>query len=356
MPKTRFSARLLQWYARNARDLPWRSKPSAYRTWISEIMLQQTRVEAVRPFFQRWMRRFPSIRHLASASEEDVLAAWEGLGYYARARNLQRAARRLVRDFRGNLPSDPDGLRKLPGIGAYTSAAIASIAFGKDVAALDGNVRRVLARVFCVEAPVDSRRGEARLAKLASENLPRGRAGHFNQALMDLGSSVCLPRRPRCEACPVATLCGGRRRNLQTRLPVRTAKPRAPRYVAGAAVIRHQKEVLLRRRTSSGLLGGMWEFPKSDLQPELTSAGRLRRKLASGLPGLSSFRILPGAILTVVPHAYSHFHLTVHAFLCLARSNSTVPGLRWARVNDLGSYPMGRIDRKIADRLQKELT
>ena len=354
MPKTRLSARLLQWYARNARDLPWRTKTSAYRTWISEVMLQQTRVESVRPYFQRWMRRFPSIRRLASASEQDVLAAWEGLGYYARARNLHRAARLVVRDFRGNLPSEPGSLRRLPGIGAYTSAAIASIAFGKDIAALDGNVRRVLARVFCVAAPVESRRGEARLAKLASENLPAGQAGNFNQALMDLGSLVCLPRQPRCDACPVASLCGARRRGLQARFPVRTATPLVPRYAAGAAVIKRNERVLIRRRKSRGLLGGMWEFPKSDLCPAPTSPGRLRGKLASGQAGLSSFRILPGKAVAVVPQAYSHFCVTVHAFLCSARSTRPVPGMRWARIDDLGSFPMGRVDRKIADRLRED--
>ena len=194
---------LLDWYGRNARHLPWREYPNPYNVWISEVMLQQTRVETVLPYFQRWMEHFPSITALAEAPLEEVLSIWEGLGYYSRARNLQRAAQIVVSEHGGQLPAEPAELRKLPGIGRYIAGAIASIAFGQDEPALDGNIRRVLARAFDVSAPARSPQGERRLWKLAADHLPTGRAGDYNQALMDLGATICTPRAPDCPRCPL---------------------------------------------------------------------------------------------------------------------------------------------------------
>src|SRR5690349_9665156 len=190
----RLSSRLLEWYQVNKRTLPWRGHPSAYAVWVSEIMLQQTRVEAVVPYFEAWMRSFPTVEALAQASEHDVLNAWEGLGYYSRARNLHKAAKIVAEQYDGQIPRDLEDLRKLPGIGRYTMGAIASIAFGMDVAALDGNIKRVYSRIFDVEEPVDSPAGEKILWTLAEQNLPRGYAGDYNQALMDLGATICVPK------------------------------------------------------------------------------------------------------------------------------------------------------------------
>src|SRR5512142_2328270 len=200
---TRFARRLLDWYNGNKRSLPWRGRKDPYAIWVSEIMLQQTRVEAVKPYYRRWMKRFPSVAALARASERDVLKCWEGMGYYARARNLRAAARLVMQIHGGRLPKSLAELRSLPGIGRYTAGAIASIAFGWDEPTLDGNIRRVLARVFNVREPADAPAGQEKLWALAAGHLPKGHAGDYNQALMDLGATVCLPVGPRCRVCPV---------------------------------------------------------------------------------------------------------------------------------------------------------
>src|SRR5512135_342672 len=204
---TKFASKLLRWYQEHGRVLPWRGEKAPYAVWVSEIMLQQTRVEAVIPYYRRWMERFPTVEVLARASERDVLRLWEGLGYYTRARNLRRAAQMVVERYGGQLPAEADELRKLPGIGRYTAGAIASIAFGGDEPALDGNIRRVLARVFNVTETADSTSGAAHLWRLAGEQLPSGRAGDYNQALMDLGATICVASNPRCAVCPVNRVC-----------------------------------------------------------------------------------------------------------------------------------------------------
>ena len=220
----RLSSRLLAWYRQNKRTLPWRDHPDPYAVWVSEIMLQQTRVETVIPYFERWMRLFPAINDLAKASEHDVLNAWEGLGYYSRARNLHKAARIVAEKYNGELPYNLDDLRALPGIGRYTVGAIASMAFGMDAPTLDGNLRRVFARLFDVTEPADSPAGEKILWSLAAEHLPKGQAGDYNQALMDLGAAICLPRNPRCLICPLMKMCKARENGTQEARPV--LKPR----------------------------------------------------------------------------------------------------------------------------------
>jgi len=349
---TSFASRILKWYARNARILPWRTRVDAYRTLVSEVMLQQTRVETVIPYFERWMDRFPTIRHLSAASETTVLRLWEGLGYYSRARNLHRSARFIVRDLQGRIPSDQHGLRQLPGIGAYSAAAIASIAFGHDEAALDGNVRRILARVFHVRAPTTSRVGERRLARLAAEHLPKGRAGEFNQALMDLGTKVCLPRQPRCDICPVEDLCKARRRGEQLRFPIRKRRRPVPHLIVGAVVLIRGETVLIARRESKGLLGGLWEFPKATLGRSTRQLHGMQRRLGTAIEGAYGLRIGLPEPLTVVQHTYSHFRVTVHAFRCGTRSAARRDAFTWVSIVKLGSYPMGRVDRRIAEHLQ----
>ena len=210
---------LLRWYKRNARALPWRRTRNPYRIWVSEVMLQQTRVETVKPYYARWLRAFPTLQALAHARSADVLRVWEGLGYYARAHNLQRAARVVLRSHAGRVPADPALLRRLPGVGAYTAAAIASIAFDVDAAVLDGNVKRVLARLYSVRQPIERPRTQQRLQQLATQQLPPGKAAQYNQAMMELGALVCLPRNPRCSACPLRTQCSAQRSQLQALLP-----------------------------------------------------------------------------------------------------------------------------------------
>ena len=365
----RLSSRLLEWYQANKRTLPWRGHPSAYAVWVSEIMLQQTRVEAVIPYFEKWMRLFPTVQELADASEQDVLNAWEGLGYYSRARNLHKAAKIVADQFHGEMPRDLEQLRGLPGIGRYTLGAIASIAFGMDVSALDGNIKRVYARIFDVQEPVDTPAGEKILWELADKNLPEGHAGDYNQALMDLGATICVPKNPRCLICPVMKLCKARQNGTQNQRPVKTPRKEVPHHVNAAAVIIQRRKVLLAQRPSEGLLGGMWEFPNARVEgdpaaelPRVLKAGyklRLRvkqnnsaeRRDRDRLPrDRSAKKTEP---LGIVEHGYSHFSVTVHVFPCELISMPGETNLKWVSLNNLDAYPMGKIDRQIAKMIIK---
>jgi A/G-specific adenine glycosylase len=347
---------LLDWYDHNARELPWRCDVSSYRTWISEIMLQQTQVETVVPYFARWMARFPDIEALAAADEQDVLAMWEGLGYYSRARNLHRAARQVMKDHNGQLPRTRAALGTLPGIGPYTAAAIASIAFGEDVAAVDGNIRRVFARLFDVSIPARNTQGEKQIQELAQAHLPSGRAGDYNQALMDLGALICTPKNPDCASCPIATDCIARQLGLQEERPVRLPRKKIPHLTVTAAVIRQDGRVLLAQRPRKGLLGGLWEFPGGTLEkddPDLRAC--LRREIREEL----GVEIHVDEPFGRYDHAYTHFKITLHAFLCRLSEGALPQALEaqalvWAGVPELPDYPMGKVDRQIARRLIKE--
>jgi len=259
-----FHRDLRRWYRRHHRKLPWRATRDPYRIWVSEIMLQQTRVETVRPYYARWLRAFPTIQALARASDDRVLKLWEGLGYYSRARNLHRAAQAVVRKRDGQLPRTAEGLGTLPGIGRYTAGAIASIAFGERVPLVDGNVARVFARIFAIRANVKSLRTLQSLWKLAEDLLPDAAPGDFNQALMELGALVCTPSNPQCAVCPMRRVCAARARGLVELLPNRGAKPRTVHLVAKAAFVMSGNRILLKRRPRQGLLANFWELPPAD--------------------------------------------------------------------------------------------
>ena len=361
-------ARLLNWYNKNKRTLPWRAAGlSPYAVWVSEIMLQQTRVETVIPYYEKWLRLFPTVQDLANASERAVLNAWEGLGYYSRARNFHKAAKLVTERYNGELPRDLNELGKLPGIGRYTVGALASILFGMDEPALDGNLKRVYSRLFDVSEPVDSPLGEKILWKLAKDNLPTGKAADFNQALMDLGALICLPKNPRCLLCPLMNDCKARENGTQDLRPVKMPKKEIPQRVHTAAVIvrrigRERRpigrqspkgdnpphvKVLLAQRPSTGLLGGMWEFPNGRVDADRDPAKELARVLKSGY----SLRL--GAkrkvSIGVFQHAYTHFKVTVHAFMCDPSSTSKMKNMKWVALKELNAYPMGKIDRQIAN-------
>jgi A/G-specific adenine glycosylase len=313
-------------------------------------MLQQTRVEAVIPYFEKWMHLFPTVQALANASEQDVLNAWEGLGYYSRARNLHKAAKIVADQYNAEIPRDLETLRTLPGIGRYTMGAIASIAFGMDVPALDGNIKRVYARIFDVEVPVDSLAGEKILWELAEENLPQGHAGDYNQALMDLGATICVPKNPRCLICPVMRLCKARQNRTQNERPVKLPKKAVPHYVQAAAVIIQRGRVLLAQRPSKGLLGGMWEFPNGRVAADPLAGVPKALKMGYNL----RLRVKRGPTahkkeaLGTVEHGYSHFSVTVHVFQCELIALPEETNLKWVSLNKLDEYPMGKIDRQIA--------
>lgn len=345
MSTSRLAARLLAWYRQNGRILPWRGHPDPYAVWVSEIMLQQTRVETVIPYFERWLARFPTVAALAQASEQEVLQAWEGLGYYSRARHLHAASRMVMEKFGGQLPADPESLHSLPGVGPYTAGAIASIAFGLDVPALDGNIRRVYARLFDVAEPVTSPAGERLLWQLAAEHLPAGQAGDFNQALMDLGAMICLPKKPLCGLCPLADLCRARQAGTQEQRPVRLPKAVVPHQQRAAGVILVAGRVLLVRRPARGLLGGMWEFPNGAVEDDPASG------VAAALETGYRLRVRAGEPLGVIHHAYTHLRVSVYAFCCELLSIPDDERLNWAAVQDLPLYPMGKVDRLIAQKV-----
>jgi A/G-specific adenine glycosylase len=313
-------------------------------------MLQQTRVETVIPYFEKWMNLFPDVRALANASEQDVLNAWEGLGYYSRARNLYKAAKVVASKFNGELPRDLTDLRSLPGIGRYTVGAIASMAFGMDEPTLDGNLRRVFSRLFDVDEFADSPAGEKILWELAAQNLPKGQAGDYNQALMDLGSAICVPKNPRCLLCPLMKICESRQNGTQEIRPVLKPKKSVPHYIHAAAVIINRGRVLLAQRPPDGLLGGMWEFPnarvEADPAKELTKVINAAYSLRVRIE-----RSRNEEALGVVQHAYTHFKVTVHAFRCDCSPIPKNKNLKWVRITELDDFPMGKVDRQIAKKL-----
>jgi len=351
---TEISRDLLAWYQTQARVLPWRNHHDPYAIWISEIMLQQTRVDTVIPYFERWMTAFPDVKTLATAEEQQVLKLWEGLGYYSRARNIHKAAKIIFENLDGKIPDKRKDLEKIPGIGKYTSAAIASMAFGKDEATLDGNIRRVLARLYDVNLPAQSTEGETLLWKLAEENLPHGKAGDYNQAWMDLGASICLPRNPRCLLCPLRLHCKAFAAGTQEERPILAPKQKTPHYTVTAAVIHQNSHVLLAQRPPEGLLGGLWEFPGGKQEKGETLEEALKREIQEEL----DCQIEVGEKIGVYNHAFTHFKITLHAFHCQLLDSQPkaleASQILWLSLDKLTDYPMGKVDRKIAKQLQKQ--
>lgn len=253
---------LLQWYQKNARVLPWRENATPYRVWVSEIMLQQTRVNAVMPYFERWMDKLPTAQALAEADEETLLKLWEGLGYYNRVRNLQKAAKMILEKYGGEMPSEYTELLKLPGIGEYTAGAIGSIAFGENEVAVDGNVLRVISRLIGSYRDIQDIKTKREIQQLLREVLPNGKAGIFNQALMELGATVCLPNgMPLCDSCPWAEFCRAHETNCEQILPVKAPKKQRKIEHKTVLLLCCQNRTAVRKREGKGLLAGMWELP-----------------------------------------------------------------------------------------------
>ena len=329
-PRQSFSEKLIAWQRRAGRkDLPWQGSRDPYRIWLSEVMLQQTQVSAVIPYFERFLARFPDVAALAAASEEEVLERWSGLGYYARGRNLHAAARIIAKQ---GFPGDSSSIERLPGVGRSTAAAIAAFAFGERAAILDGNVRRVLARHAGIAGFPGDKKVEAKLWALAEQRLPAKHIETYTQALMDLGATVCV-RTPRCEACPVANTCVAKKKRLTAKIPAPRPKKALPSRDATWWLTRHNGEVLLERRPSSGLWGGLWTFPES--QPKgLTVASR---------------RELP-----VLEHGFTHFKLKIQPVLCeVLRKPARVdePGGMWIDIADAAGAAVPAPVRALLERI-----
>ncbi len=343
---------LLAWYYKNGRDLPWRRDKDAYKIWVSEIMLQQTRVEAVKDYYERWLERFPTPAVLAQASEQEVLTYWQGLGYYSRARNLLAGVREVCAEYGGQVPDDPALIQQLPGVGSYTAGAIASIAYNQVAPAVDGNVLRIFSRLFCLEEDITRMATKRAVERLVMQHIPRQWPGDFNQALMDLGAMICIPRRPRCPECPLADLCEAYRREVQDMLPVRAPK-KAPQLVTLAAgVVQRDGNFLVRQRPATGLLAGMWEFPAAEIGAGDIAAAQLREAFRSALLQTVSIE----EKLFHCQHTFSHRQWDITFYRCQWLAGDE-PGVQacWLSKTALGTVPWAGPHHKMALALSEGL-
>lgn len=345
--------KLISWFQKNQRDLPWRNQRTPYSIWVSEIMLQQTQVGQVEPFYRRFMTQFPDLRTLAGAPLEKVLKAWEGMGYYSRARNLHQTARLLVGRHRGEIPAGMEELLQLPGIGRSTAGAILSLAYGQPFPVLDGNIRRVLIRFFNINQDPGKQETLKKLWDLSERILPLKGAGLFNEALMEAGALICTPRSPDCLKCPLKKECRGYRSGRSALLPIKRPKKKVPHFDVAAAVIRQKKKILITRRPEKGLLGGLWEFPggKKELKESLEEC--LKREIREEL----NIEIEVGEPFFKVRHAYTHFRITLHCFFCRKLKGRILPlgvmDFRWVWPQELDLFPFPRADQKVIEYLKE---
>jgi A/G-specific adenine glycosylase len=350
---TPFAARLLNWFSRHKRDLPWRHTRNIYRIWVSEVMLQQTQIATVIPYYARFLKRFPTLNSLARAGEQDVLKMWEGLGYYGRARQLWRAARIVVRTHRGRIPHTPERFATLPGVGPYINAAVMSIACGHPLPAVDGNVLRVVARYAGIFSDLRSPALRSKTHAFVRRMIPADRPGEFNEAMMELGAVVCTPRAPRCGRCPLRPGCVARRAGRTADLPRRSRKPPIPLWRVSAAVILRSGRIFIQQRPSHGLLGGLWEFPGGKARRGETAEQALRRECREELGA----KLIIIGRLRPVRHSYSHFRIVMTVFLCRlkpGRLRTPLP-FRWITLHELDDYPFPAADRKFFPELRVAL-
>ena len=342
----------MAWYQQAGRDLPWRHSRDPYAIWISEIMLQQTQVSTVLPYYERWLKRFPQLEDLAAADQQSILKAWEGLGYYARARNLHRTAQIVVRDYQGNFPRTLEDIQKLPGIGRTTAGGILSATDNLPLSILDGNVKRVLARLSALT--VAPKTAIAFLWQLSDTLLDPLQPREFNQAIMDLGATICRRRQPNCDACPWQSTCLAYNKGIQEQIPMtEPASPLPHKRIAVAVIRNDQGEILIDRRPQEGLLGGLWEFPGGKIEADETIEDCIRREILEEI-GLA---IAVEEHLITLDHAYTHFRITLTAHFCryLGGTPQAIEcqEVRWVKVEDLEQYPFPKANSKIIDAIKQ---
>lgn len=351
-----FRQALHDWFRVHQRQLPWRETKNPYFIWISEVMLQQTQVKKVLGYYENFIRQFPTIQSLARTDLQDVLKAWEGMGYYARARNLHKASQIIINEMHGIIPADYETFRKLPGAGDYISAAVLSLAFDKPYAVVDGNVKRVIARLLRINAPINTASAQKIFREKADMLLDQRQAGAFNQAMMELGALICRPQNPSCLACPVADLCETFKANEQARFPVTIPSRKIPEYRISVAVIFQKGRVLITQRKPDGLLGGLWEFPGGQQlegeSAELACIRSIKEQINLTIEVLD--------FLTFVNHAYSHFKIHVNVFRCRVTSGNVLlngpADFRWIRLNEIDRFPVHVAHHKFIPMLQASMT
>ena len=342
--------KILDWFRKNQRPLPWRGQYDPYQVWVSEIMLQQTQVKSMLPYFQRFLEAFPNVQALAEAPEEKVLRLWEGLGYYSRARNLQKGAKVIVEKFGGQIPSNKADLLSLPGIGPYTAGAILSIAFNQDEPLVDGNVMRVLSRLTGDKAPV--KENSKRFWSLAEKLLPKGQARDFNQGLMELGALICTPQNPKCGECPLRSECVAYKDGLTDVIPNMGKKTEKTRLQVACVVLEKEDKIFVQQRPPTGLYAGFWEFPGGKLEGSESPEEALLREIREEL----ALELASATPLTVIKHSYTRYHVTLHCFRAqiqeeILQLNSASEG-RWVTLEELESLPLLSANRKLLELLK----
>lgn len=356
MNNQEFASHLLAWYQDHKRQMPWRGEADPYKIWISEIMLQQTRVDQATPYFQNFISLFPTVYDLAKAEQQEVLKAWEGLGYYSRARNLHAASKMVVEDFDGKLPESYDEIIKLKGIGPYTAAAVTSIAFNKPNAVVDGNVIRVLTRYYGIEDDTRGTKTRHKVQELADELIDVNKPGDFNQAMMELGSEVCTPSNPDCENCPIQTGCVATKMAKTEVIPYKSPAKKKPHHIIGVGIIEREidNKILITLRPNDAMLGGLWEFPGGKQEAGEEIQQTIERELKEEL----GVEVKAYKELMNLKHAYSHFSITMHAWFCTLISGEPKPKesqeVRWVSRDELEEFPFPKANKVLTEKLLKE--
>lgn len=355
LSNSEFTENLLAWYKEHKREMPWRGEKDPYKIWISEIMLQQTRVDQAWPYFERFMKLFPTVHDLAKADQQQVLKAWEGLGYYSRARNLHTASKMIVDDFDGKLPESYDEIIKLKGIGPYTAAAITSIAFGKPNAVVDGNVIRVITRYFGIEDDIRSSKTTRHVQELVNDLINHKKPAEFNQAMMELGATVCTPSKPDCSSCPIQVGCIATTMAKTDIIPYKSKAKKKPHKVIGVGIIeREDGKLLIALRPEDAMLGGLWEFPGGKQEKGETIQQTIERELKEEL----EVEVHAYKEFMSLKHTYSHFSITMHAWFCKLISGTPKPKssqkICWVDRSELEEYPFPKANKVLTERLISE--
>lgn len=353
--KEGFAEALIAWYAESHRDLPWRKTRNPYHIWLSEIMLQQTQVQTVLDYYRRFLERYPTVQDLAAAPLDDVLKSWEGLGYYARCRNLHKAAQQIVAAYGGEFPKDIKAVQDLPGIGRSTAGAILTFAYGQKHPLLDGNVKRVLSRLFDLDEDIGQTSTINHLWELSEALLvPATDSFSYNQAIMELGATVCLPQNPRCLLCPVQVHCDAQAKGTQHERPVKSAKKAVPHHHIAVGVIWRDGKVLIQQRPAEGLLGGLWEFPGGKREEGETLQEAVLREIEEEL----GIQVQVGELITSVKHAYTHFKITLHAFHCDFMAGEPEPKAAqawcWVSPEELSGFAFPKANKTVLERVVSE--
>ncbi len=345
---------LMKWYRVNQRDLPWRRSNNPYQIWVSEVMLQQTQVNTVLSYYRQFIKTFPSIKKLAQSNLQDVLKVWEGLGYYARARNLHKAAKAVAKNYSGKVPDTWEAFHSLPGVGDYIAAAVLSIAFDQPYPVVDGNVKRVLARLYKIGAPVNQAGSYPVFKEAAGQLLDSQQPGIFNQAMMELGALICRPQNPLCDVCPLDHLCLAFKTRRVAEFPIRRKSRAKPQYHIAVGVVFKSDRVLITRRKAEGLLGGLWEFPGGKIKQDESAEAACIREIKEEV----NLKIRIDSYLTRVKHAYTHFKIIMDVFCCgyvSGRVKLNGPTAhRWIRIEEYKTYPFPKANHKFIPLLEQK--